>query len=30
MPKMQLCIKYVKVPYVRGSCILGVTGTVYM
>ena len=27
MLKMRLCIKYIKVPYVRQSCISGVMGT---
>ena len=28
MPKMQLCIKYIKVPYIRESYMSGIIGTV--
>jgi hypothetical protein len=30
VPKTQLCIKYIKVSSIRGSCISGVLGMVYI
>jgi hypothetical protein len=30
MPKMQLSIKYIKVPYIRESYMSGIIGTVYI
>jgi hypothetical protein len=30
MPKIGLCVKYIKVPYIRGSCISGVMWMVYI